>query len=646
MNSPRPLAGARQVRRATDGDTLGALRSLQHAMLESVATGRPLAEVMDLLCRSVEAIEPEVICSVLAVDRSSRLRHLSSPSLPQHYIEAIDGLPVGPMAGSCGTAAYLGHPVAVSDIAADPLWADYRQFALPIGLRACWSSPIKSSTGRVIGTLALYRRTTGAPEAFDHDIVESCLHHCAIAIEHEETRRRVSELAFRDALTGLHNRASFQAEAEQALRVVAAGVGAAAIHYIDLDDFKGVNDTLGHRVGDQLLEEAARRLIACAQYEEMVARLGGDEFAVIQPAVASRTEVDTLAARIVAAFEAPFDIEDNRIRIGASVGIAMAPADGCDLVAILRKADLALYEAKGEGRGRYRFFTPEIDAALQRRRVLEHDLRLATEARAFELRYQPIVHLHTGATVAVEALLRWNHPVRGVVSPTEFIAAAEDTGLIEEIGEWALVEACRAAVAWRSEVKVSVNLSCRQFRRAGLLQDIVRALERTGLPPHRLELEITESVILSKSPAVGRTLRDLRAMGVCIVLDDFGTGYSSLSYLRTFPFSKIKIDRSFIADLTSRPDCAAIVRAIIALARDLGIRTTAEGIETAEQLEILREEGCIEGQGYLFGRPMPAADVASLFGAGLSGAGLSGAGHRGAANDAPPRAAGAGSRGI
>ena len=307
-------------------------------------------------------------------------------------------------------------------------------------------------------------------------------------------------------------------------------------------------------------------------------------------------------------------------------------------MAILRKADLALYEAKGEGRGCARFFTPEIDAAVQRRRVLEHDLRIATEARAFELRFQPIVDLGSGSTVAVEALLRWHHPLRGMVCPTDFIGVAEETGLIEDIGEWVLLEACRAAMAWRPEVKVSVNLSSRQFRRGGLMADIINALERTGLPPQRLELEFTESVFLPGSAALVETLHDLRRMGVGIVMDDFGTGFSSLSHLRSFPFSKIKIDRTFIADLASRPDSAAIVRAVIALARDLGMRTTAEGVETEEQLDFLREKGCVEGQGYLFGRPMTAADVTALFGL------VPSASRALAANDAPRLLAPGGAR--
>jgi len=334
-------------------------------------------------------------------------------------------------------------------------------------------------------------------------------------------------------------------------------------------------------------------------------------------------------------------VSGAEVNVGVSIGIAVAPDDGCDLVAILRKADLALYEAKGEGRGCARFFTPEIDAAVQRRRVLEHDLRIATDARAFELRFQPIVDLGRGNTVAVEALLRWQHPERGMVCPTDFIAVAEETGLIEDIGGWVLIEACRAAVAWRPEVKVAVNLSSRQFRRGGLMADVTTALERTGLPPERLELEITEPVVLSRSAAVAETLHDLRRMGVGIVLDDFGTGYSSLSYLRSFPFSKVKIDRSFVADLVTRPDSAAVVRAVIALARDLGMRTTAEGIETAEQLDLLRAEGCIEGQGYLFGRPMTAADVTLLFGAMPRPPGSR---HALAANDAPRLAVAGGAR--
>ena len=609
--SGEPLAAV-EVRVADVQNDVAALRALQHDVLEGVATGRPLRDIMDLLCRRVEALVPSVVCSVLAIDQRGRLLHLASPSLPPHYSGAIDGVAIGPTVGSCGTAAYRGEAVEVTDIATDPLWADYKHLALPLGLRACWSSPIKSSTGRVIGTFAFYYRVARGPTRFEHQVVAACLHHCAIAIEHEEARSKIHQLAFCDTLTGLPNRKSFHDRGTELLRLCGESSASLAIHYVDLDDFKGVNDALGHSVGDRLLECVAERLSAFATDGAVVARLGGDEFALIQTQIAHPEEINELAARITAAFDLPFTIENHIIRISATVGIARVPDDGTDLVDLLRKADLALYRAKSEGRSRFRFFTAEMDAELQKRRTLEHDLRVALDEDVLELHYQPIIEISSGNLVAFEALLRWNHPRLGTIAPAQFIPLAEETGLIERIGDWVLTEALRQASSWPSDVKVAVNLSSRQFRNAGFVLDLLRALNKSGLSPSRVELEITESVLLADNAIVATSLRQLSDTGIQIALDDFGTGYSSLSYLRSFPIKKIKIDKSFIHDFDRRPESLAIVRAIVALARDLGMRTTAEGIETWEHLRLLRLEGCTEGQGFYLSRPLPSAMIPEL----------------------------------
>ena len=527
---------------------------------------------------------------------------------------------VGPRSARAARLPIATSQIEVTDIATDPLWSGFRTFALPIGLRACWSSPITSGDGRVIGTFAFYYRTPRGPGAVERQIVATCLHHCAIAIEHEEARTRIHELAFRDPLTGLPNRLSFRKKMLEALNAPPAARGAIAIHYIDLDGFKDVNDTLGHSIGDELLRSVTKRLVACCQSGSMagsmanavIARLGGDEFAILQNPIEDQAEIGALAARVIAVFDEPFYVDSDKIRISASAGIARAPDDGEDPEELLRKADLALYRAKAEGRRRFQLFTPEMDLQLQIRRSLESDLRTAVDISGFELAFQPIINLASGDVTSVEALVRWHRPRYGMVSPDAFIPIAEETGLIEDIGDWVLNEACAHAVRWLPGTTVAINLSLRQLRNSGFVFNVIRTLNRTGLSPVRLELEITESVLLSNQPNVRAALAELDAIGVQFALDDFGTGYSSLSYLRSFPFSKIKIDKSFVDDLGSKADSSAIIRAVTGLARDLGIKTTAEGVETREQLELLRAEGCAEAQGYYISKPLSAAKIAEF----------------------------------
>jgi len=430
--------------------------------------------------------------------------------------------------------------------------------------------------------------------------------------EWQQAQEQIFHMARHDALTNLPNRTLFREQLEQALRLVKRS-DQLAVLCLDLDHFKDINDSLGHPVGDALLKEVARRLGECIGENDTVARLGGDEFAIVQFCNdCDATAVAALASHVVESIAAPYDIGDHQLVIGVSVGISLAPEDGKNPDELLKNADLALYRAKADGRGTYRFFEAGMDARAQARRLLELDLRLALRRDEFEVHYQPIRVVATDEVVVFEALVRWNHSQRGMIAPANFIPLTEETGLIVQLGDWVLRRACMDAAGWSRKVGVAVNLSPVQFKNQNLVSSVTAALHLSGLPAHRLELEITESVLLQNSEGTLAILHEFRAMGVKISLDDFGTGYSSLSYLRSFPFDKIKIDRSFVSELATRNDSMAIIRAVTGLGKSLGIATTAEGVETSAQLELLRQEGCTQAQGYLFSKPRPAADVESM----------------------------------
>ncbi len=438
-----------------------------------------------------------------------------------------------------------------------------------------------------------------------------------VATHQDITEQRQKEVLIRraarhDALTDLPNRLMFSETmeaAEQRLRRRER----LALLAIDLDHFKMVNDTLGHGIGDRVLREAAARLRSCCREGDDVFRLGGDEFAILTGPLEAERDAAIIAHRIVTRMAEPLEIDGHGIVIGASVGIAVAPGDGPTGEDLLKNADLALYRAKNEGRGAYHFFERGMDADLQERRAIEIGLRQALARDEFRLVFQPLFNLEEHRISCLEALLRWYHPERGTIPPAEFVPIAEDSGLIVAMGEWVLHEACRTAVTWPDDVSVAVNLSTVQFRNRGLLQQIRAALSESGLPPQRLELEVTESLLLGDADATLNTLHQLRALGVRISMDDFGTGYSALSYLRTFPFDKIKIDKSFVHDISAKDGSRAIVTAVIGLGRSLGMSTTAEGVETEAQLELVRRQGCTEVQGFLFSPPLPASSVARLF---------------------------------
>jgi diguanylate cyclase (GGDEF)-like protein len=430
----------------------------------------------------------------------------------------------------------------------------------------------------------------------------------------ERTRsdQRIAHLAHYDALTDLPNRALFLDKLGQEIKRIDRG-GKLAVLYIDIDEFKSVNDSLGHPIGDELLKAVAARLSRCVRESDIVARLGGDEFAVVQTAVESSTDVTDLVARIYQAIREPCECLGHQLAADASIGIALAPQDGTDLDQLLKNADLAMYGAKAEGRRTYRFFEPRMDARVKARRTLELDLRQAIAEGGFELNYQPLVNVRDGKVTGCEALLRWRHPERGMISPAEFIPVAEDTGLINQLGEWVLTAACAEAATWPDHVRLAVNVSPIQFRSQTLALKVAAALTASGLPARRLELEITEAVLIRDDDAALAMLHQLRAIGVRIALDDFGTGYSSLSYLQRFPFDKIKIDRCFVTDIAKPGGSSSIVQAVVNIAAARNMTTTAEGVETQQQLDMLRTLGCTEMQGYLFSPAKPAMEVRRLF---------------------------------
>jgi diguanylate cyclase (GGDEF)-like protein len=439
-----------------------------------------------------------------------------------------------------------------------------------------------------------------------------------VATHEDITEQRRSEvkieyMAHHDALTDLANRVLLNERLEQALGQRIHREEMVAVHHLDLDQFKAVNDTFGHPAGDKLLKIVADRLRALVRETDTIARMGGDEFVVVQAPIADPAEATSLAQRIIASMSEPFDLDGHQAVIGASVGIAVGPSDGLKPDRLLRNADLALYRAKGDGRGTFRFFEAAMDLQMQTRRIMERDLRKALPAGEFELYYQPVVNLASGDISGFEALIRWNHPEQGLVSPAAFIPLAEETSFIVPMGEWVIRQACATAAQWPGDLSVAVNISAAQFRSPGLMQVIVGALATSGLQPTRLEIEITETVLLQNRETTLAVLHQLRELGVRIAMDDFGTGYSSLTYLQCFPFDKIKIDRSFVKDITENAGSLNIVRAVAALAKGMGMTATAEGIETREQLDRITCEGCTEMQGFLFSRPLPASEIERLF---------------------------------
>ncbi len=595
-----------------------AMREGQAQILEMIATSAPLEHVLECLVDLVDSQLTGACAAVLLYDNNGpRLRRGQAPSLAEAYAKAIDGIHAGANDGSGSAAVFRREAVIVTDLMHDPLWEKYCDLAAAHGYPSCRSTLIKSHEGAVLGTFALYSAKEGEPSEAETRLIDVTTRIASIAIQRKRAEDRIQFMANHDALTGLPNRTLLKDRLSQALLYAQRYDRWATVAFIDLDNFKVINDSLGHNAGDELLKTVANRMIDCIRATDTVVRLGGDEFVVLlldQP-----KDIDAISAtiqKLASAVAEPVNLDGHEIRITTSMGIANYPCDGTDADTLLANADAAMYRVKEAGRDNFRFYTPELNTKVHEKFLLQEQLRYAVARSEFVLFYQPQVDLRTESVFAVEALIRWKHPSLGLVQPIRFIPMAEETGLIVPIGEWALREACRQNKAWQEAglpfINVSVNVSARQFSDKNLYDKVVNALQDSGLEAKYLELELTESLIMQDVPQAIAAMRQLQSLGVQLSIDDFGTGYSSLSALKTFPVARLKIDRSFISSLPVNEHDKAVASAVISLGQKLNLRVIAEGVETDEQVTFLRAHHCDEMQGYHFSKPVPAEAIAGL----------------------------------
>lgn len=587
---------------------------LHDRAVQAMSKDLPLMQVLEMVCEEVERLAPEVAASILQVDEHGILHPMASPSLPFSYSSLLDGVAIGPHIGSCGTAAWRKAPVLVTDIATDPLWADFKHLILPLGYNVCWSTPILQKDGKVLGTFAFYYRENGpfVASSFHQQLVEACTDLCALAMEREQARQRIQQLAFYDALTGLPNRSLLEAQVTQLLDTAREHDQRVAFLHVDLDRFKNINDSLGHAAGDALLRELAARIKQMVHLGGVAGRLLGDEFVVVVPLGAGE-EVNALIERWQANLMRPVRVSNAQVELSVSVGVAMYPQDGTAMATLLHRAELTVHQAKTGGPGRVGFFSVELSRAADERVSLEKALREALQTNGLQLHYQPQVELATGRLHGLEALARWTHPGLGSIPPGRFIPLAEECGLMGALSRWALDQACRQLAKWRRQglavPAVAVNLSASSFHNLQLPAIVSQTLQRHGLHASDLIVELTESILLDSDSATLQTIDRLHAQGVRLSMDDFGTGYSSLSYLRRLPISELKLDRSFVADLEHAQAARALSAAILGIGNSLGLKVVAEGVETAAQKDILQAQGYPVVQGYWFAKPMAPEEL-------------------------------------
>jgi diguanylate cyclase (GGDEF)-like protein/PAS domain S-box-containing protein len=587
----------------------------KHAeILEMIATGQPASEIYSEIALMYESLHPGLRCSMLEL-QNGRLMHGGAPSLPKEYCDAVHGLKSGPDVGSCGTSTYTGRRVLVENIETDPKWAKIKHVALPHGMRCCWSEPIKNSSGMVLGAFGMYYDYPALPNEEESNDLKSAARLAGIVMERDHAQKRIRELAYTDDLTGIANRAHFYQNLEASIKRSDRNPSRLGLLYIDLDNFKGVNDSLGHDTGDLLLQETAKRLQNSARENDFVARLGGDEFCILLNDVDDEYSTAHVAQRCLDVISNPVEISARKFTPACSIGIAHYPDDGQDLSTLIKAADTSLYAAKECGKNQYAFYQPELTQKAEYRFRVEQNLREAIEKSQLSLVYQPQIQILTGAIVGVEALSRWYHPHLGQVPPTEFIATAERIGMIKPLTEWVLTTACNQAVAWKKAglptVRMAVNISPIHFLDKDFVSLIKRVLDETEMVPSELELEVTESVVQTDQQNLS-IFRDLKDLGVLLAIDDFGTGYSSFASLKHLTVDCLKIDKYFIGDMLIDQKSKILISAMIEMCRNLDYEIIAEGVETAEQYHKLRKFGCEVAQGYLFSKPVSSDQISQL----------------------------------
>ena len=587
-------------------------QGLQRKAFDAMARDMPLAEVMAVICREVEHIAPELVVMVSAVDAEGRQRPLAGPSLPPGALIALENLPMTPRGGPTGLCGWRGRPVLIEDLRTDPVFGAHQELILGAGLVSCWVNPIKSSDGRLLGTLAFYLRQNRGPDELQAQLADICLHVCALAMERKQSADRMHQLAFYDPLTGLPNRIMFGKKADKALTHLGRN-SSAAVLLINLDRFKRINDAQGHAAGDTLLCGLARRLTQDLGPQNVVGRHAGDEFVILLPHC-NAEQAGRVAERLLGVIAAPMSVEQMTLRPSASIGVAMYPGDGGEIESLMRRAEMATNRSKAEGGASFKFFCDDMQRLAQEHVVLETALIEALREDGFTLHFQPQVRVVNSAGYrlhGVEALARWTHPELGEIPPERFIKVAEATGLVDELNRVVLRRACAQLADWRARAvpvpRLSVNMSAINFRDPELATVLGLNLAEYGLLATDLTLEITESVMLDPDPGVLFNIEAIYAMGVCLSLDDFGTGYSSLSHLHRLPINELKLDKSFVRDIDNSAIARTLTTSVLRIGESLGMTVVAEGVETDSQHRFLAEQGCPVLQGYLLSEPLPAA---------------------------------------
>ncbi|MBL7005205.1 MAG: EAL domain-containing protein, partial [Gammaproteobacteria bacterium] len=580
-------------------------------ILEMIAVGSPTPKIYDQIALMYEARHPGMRCSMLELG-DGVLLHGGAPSLPQAYCDAVHGLKIGPDVGSCGASTFTGKRVLVENIETDPKWAAIKGVALPHGMRCCWSEPIKNSSGVVLGAFGMYYDYPALPNDLESEDLKSAARLAGIVMERDHTQKRIREMAYTDELTGIANRAHFYQYIKDHTKLSKRNNADFGLLYIDLDDFKGINDTLGHDAGDQLLIEIATRLKFICRDIDFIARLGGDEFCIIVKDIDDEFSTGHVAKRCLQAVSKPIEILGRAITPACSIGIAHFPEDGIDISTLLKVADTSLYAAKEMGKNQFAFYKPELTQKAEYRFKVEQNLRQAIQQQQLTLVYQPQIKTCTNEIIGVEVLSRWHHPNLGTIAPTEFIPIAERIGIIKQHTVWLLKEACLQATRWKNaglpQIRISVNISANLFLEKHFNNLIHNILKETGMPPNKLELEVTESVVQTGYENLA-VFKELKALGVLIAIDDFGTGYSSFASLKQLEADNLKIDRYFIKDMLTDPKCGHLVTSMIEIGHNLEHGIIAEGVETVEQLNVLKKLGCEAIQGFLYSQPLEVEEV-------------------------------------